>query len=113
MADDFNEAARALSRQGDHARAERLFRLSLEQFGNPHSAANVVYEQYLQGKVPAQKVCEAVTANGIENTGHGRWLLNMAGASPIASRAPNVDDTSNAQVPDDYDESDSWKWPIR
>jgi hypothetical protein len=113
MADDFNEAGRALSRQGDHARAERLFRLSAEQYGNRHSAANVVYEQHLQGKVPAQTVIDSVKENGIENTGHGQWLLKMVTSSTAIDTQRDVRSAMEVQVGDDYDESDGWKWPVR
>jgi len=79
MADDLNEAARAASREGNHALAKRLFPRSAEEYGNPHSAANVVYERWLQGKATSADVVDAVYANGIAHTGHGQWLLRQVG----------------------------------
>lgn len=77
MADDLNEAARCASRAGNHALAERLFRKSAEEHGNAHSAANVIYERYLQGECTAEEVGRAVQENNIQDTGHGQWLVNQ------------------------------------
>lgn len=79
MADDLNEAARAASREGNHALAERLFQRSWEEHNNHHSAVNVVYERFLQGKATAQEVIDAVYEHNLENGGHGQWLLRQVG----------------------------------
>jgi hypothetical protein len=75
MADDYNEAGRYASRAGNHELAERLFSMSANE-GNSHSAANVVYERYLQGKASAEDVKGSVYSNGLQNGGHGKWLLD-------------------------------------
>ena len=79
MADDLNEAARAASREGNHALAERLFGRSWLEHGNRHSAANAVYERYLQGRATAEQVSEAEYEHGIADGGHGQWLLKKVG----------------------------------
>ena len=74
---DLNEAGRAASREGNHALAETLFHRSWVEHGNLHSAANEVYEQFLQGKATADEVRAAVYKHGIADGGHGQWLLRQ------------------------------------
>jgi hypothetical protein len=81
MADDLSEAARAASREGNHALAERLFHQSWVEHGNVHSAANEVYERYRQSKATAEEVRAAVHKNGIAGGGHGQWLLRQVEGS--------------------------------
>jgi hypothetical protein len=77
MADDLNEAGRAASREGNHALAERLFHQSWVEHGNVHSAANEVYERFLQDKATADDVRAAVYKHGIADGSHGQWLLRQ------------------------------------
>jgi hypothetical protein len=79
MADDLNEAARAASREGNHALAERLFHQSWKEHGNVHSAANEVYERHLLGNATAQEVRDAVHRHSLADGGHGQWLLRQVG----------------------------------
>ena len=81
MADDLNEAGRAASREGDHALAARLFHRSWVEHGNAHSAANEVYERFLQGEATADEVRAAVYKHGIADGGHGQWLLRQVEGS--------------------------------
>jgi len=81
MADNLNEAARAASREGNHALAERFFHQSWVEHRNVHSAANEVYEQYLQHKATAAEVQAAVYKHGIADGGHGQWLLKQVEGS--------------------------------
>ena len=75
----FNNVGRFASRAGRHKMACVFFWISGYIGFHRHSRVNVKYEGFLLGKVSAQEVFDSISKNGIQHTGHGKWLIRKLG----------------------------------